>query len=59
MRMMAERRTPGVQHGGKADACAQALGIGGDGGQRVGCGPEQEIVDGGPVLERDCADRRR
>ena len=35
------------------------LWVGGDGGQRLGGGPEQEVVDGGLVLERDGADRRR
>ena len=38
---------------------AQMLGIGGDCGQRLGGSPEQEIVDGGLVVERDRADRRR
>ena len=57
--MMGERRTPGVQHGGEADARAEMLRVGGDGGQRLGGGPEQEVVDGGLVLERDGADRSR
>ena len=56
VRMMGERRAPGVQHGGEADARAQ---VGGDGGQGLGGGPEQEVVDGGLVLERDGADRSR
>src|SRR5271165_1747709 len=34
-------------------------GVGGDRGQRLGRRPEQEVVDGGLVLERDRADRRR
>ena len=59
VRMVGQRRAPDVQHGGEADACAQMLRIGGDGGQRLGGGPEQEVVDGGLVLERDRADRRR
>ena len=59
MRMMGQRRAPGVQHGGEADARAQMLRVGGDGGQRLGGGPEQEVVDGGLVLERDGADRSR
>ena len=59
MRMMGQRRAPGVQDGGEADARAQMLGIGGDGGQRLGGGPEQEVVDGGLVVERDGGDRRR
>ena len=37
----------------------EMLRVGGDGDQRLGGGPEQEVVDGGLVLERDGADRRR
>ena len=48
-----------MEDGGEADAGAQMLRVGGDGGQRFGGGPEQEVVDGGLVLERDGADRRR
>ena len=57
--MMGQRRAPGVEHGGEADARAEMLRVGGDGGQRLGGGLEQEVVDGGLVLERDGADRRR
>ena len=56
---MDERRAPGVEDGGQADACAQMLRIGGDCGQRLGGGPEQKVVDGRLVLQRDGADRRR
>jgi hypothetical protein len=35
------------------------LRVGGDGGECLGCGLEQQIVDDGLVLERDRADRRR
>jgi hypothetical protein len=56
--MMGERRTPGVEDGGESDAGAQMLRVGGDRGQRVGRGPEQEVVDDGLVVERDGADRR-
>ncbi len=59
VRMVGQRRAPGVQYGGQADARAQMLRVGGDGGQRLGGGPEQEVVDGGLVLERDGADRGR
>ena len=38
---------------------APRFGVGGDGDQGLGGGPEQEVVDGGLVLERDRADRRR
>ena len=31
VRVMGERRAPGVQHGGEADAGAEMLGVGGDG----------------------------
>jgi hypothetical protein len=48
-----------VEHGGEADAGAEMLRVGGDGGQRLGGGPEQEVVDRGLVLERDRADRGR
>ena len=57
--MVGQRRAPGVQHGGEADARAQMLRIGGDGGQRLGGGPEQQVVDGCLVLEGDGADRGR
>jgi hypothetical protein len=59
MRMVGQRRTPGVQHGGEADAGAKMLRFGGDRGQRLRGGPEQEVVDGSLVLERDRADRGR
>ena len=48
-----------MEDGGEADAGAQMLRVGGDRGQRLGGGPEQEVVDGGLVLERDRADRSR
>ena len=57
--MMGERRAPSMEDGGEADARAQMLRAGGDGGQRLGRGPELEVVDDGLVLERDRADRRR
>ena len=43
VRMVGQRRAPGVQHGGEADARAQMLRVGGDRGQRLRCGPEQEV----------------
>jgi hypothetical protein len=49
MWMMGERRAPGVQHGGEADARAEMLRVGGDGDQRLGRRPEQEVVEGGLV----------
>ena len=59
MRMVGQRRAPGVEDGGEADVRAQMLRVGGDGDERLGGGPEQEVVDDGLVLERDRADRRR
>ena len=59
VRMVGERRAPGVQYGGQADARAEMLRVGGDRGQRLRGGPEEEVVDGRLVLERDRADRRR
>ena len=57
--MVGQRGAPGVQYGGQADARAQMLRVGGDRGQRLRGGPEQEVVDGRLVLERDGADRGR
>ena len=42
---MGQRRTPGVEDGGEADAGAEMLRVGGDGGQRLGRRSEQEVVD--------------
>ncbi len=59
MRVMGQRRAPGMEDGGEADARAQMLRVGGDRGQRLGGGPEQKVVDGRFGLERDRADRSR
>jgi hypothetical protein len=48
-----------MEYTGEADARAQMLGIGGDGGQRLGGGLEQENVDDGFVGERQGADGGR
>src|SRR5712691_9830708 len=45
MRMMEQILSPGVQDGEKADLCPQMFGIGGDGGQGLGRGSEQNAVD--------------
>src|SRR5258707_5515298 len=47
--MMRHRRAPGVQHGGDADAGAEVFGVGGDRGQRLGRGLEQDVVVPGDV----------
>jgi hypothetical protein len=59
MRMMGQRRTPGMENRGDADAGAEVLWVGGDGGQGLGRGLEQEIVDDGLVLVGDIGNGRR
>ena len=59
VRMMGERRSPGVQHQGRADLGTQMLGVGGDGEQRLGGDVEQQAIDHGLVLVGDVGDRRR
>ena len=48
--------SPGVEHGEEADLGAQVLGIGGDGAQGLGRGPEQNAVDHLLVLVSDGGD---
>jgi hypothetical protein len=48
-----------VQHGGKADAGAEVLGIGGYGGERLGRRLEEKVVDGGFVVIGEVGDRDR
>ena len=59
MGMVGHRRSPYVQHRGEADPGAEMPGIDGDGGECLGCGPEQQAVDLGLVLVGDGRDRRR
>ena len=59
MRMVGERRSPGVQHGSEPDAGAEVLGVGGDGDQGLGGGFEQQVIDDGLVLKGDVGDRPR
>ena len=59
VRMVRQRRAPGVQDQGHADLRTQMLGIGGDGAQRLGGDIEQQAVDHGLVVIGDGADRRR
>ena len=59
MRVMDERLAPGVEDGEEADLGAEVAGVGGDGAQRLGNGPEEETVDDGLVLGGDLGDRRR
>ena len=53
---MGHRRTPGVEHGGDADARAEVLRIGGDRQHRLRCRPEQQVVDQRLVVEGDVGD---
>lgn len=59
VRMVGHRRAPGVKDGGKADAGAEVLRVGGDLRHGLGGCPEQEVVDGSLVLEGDCRDLGR
>ncbi len=45
MGMMRQCRAPGVQHQRRANLGTQMLGIGGDGGERVGRDLEQQAID--------------
>jgi hypothetical protein len=50
---------PCVEHRDEADLGAEVLGIGRNGAQRLGCGPHQDVVDHGLVVECDLAERGR
>ena len=54
--MPEEPLVPGMQHGGAADADAAPTGVGGDGPQRLGRGPEQDVEHGPAVREGDVGD---
>jgi hypothetical protein len=53
VRMMGERRAPGVHHGGDTDPRAEALGIACDGERRLGRCFHQQVVDHAFVLVGD------
>src|SRR5262245_19673607 len=57
MGMVLKVLAPGVQDGGEADVGTEVLGIGRDGGERRGCGCEQQSVELGLVLVGDGAER--
>jgi hypothetical protein len=59
MRMVRHRRSPGVEHGGDADARAEMLAIGRDGQHRLRRRLEQQVVDERLVLERYAGDLGR
>ena len=49
VRMMGERRAPGMKNGQDTDACSEVLGVGCDRDQRLGRRLEQDAVDRGLV----------
>ena len=59
MRVLGERRAPGVEDGENADADAEVFGIGRDGDQGLGRCLEQDVVDRGLVVVGDVGDLRR
>src|SRR2546430_8834913 len=59
MRMVLEVLAPSVQHSGDADVGAKVLGIASNGGERLGCGREQQSVELGLVLVGDGSERSR
>src|ERR1700760_3085031 len=59
MRMVGERRTPAMQHGGDADASAEMFGVGGYRENGLARCLEQQIVDHRFVLISEVSDRRR
>ena len=56
MRVMGQRRSPRMQHGGDADPRAEVPGIGGDGQQRIRSRAEEQVVDHRLVLPPDAGD---
>jgi hypothetical protein len=59
VRMVLQGLTPGMEYRGDANLRAQMSWIGGNGGERLGGGAEQDPIDGGLVLEGDLARQRR
>jgi hypothetical protein len=59
MRVVLQGLAPAVENHGHAELGAEMLGIGGDGGERLGSRGEHDRVDNGLVLEGDLADQRR
>jgi hypothetical protein len=57
--MVMQVLSPSAQHGEEADLGAEMFGIGRNDAQRLGCGPEQDVIDHGLVLEGDLGDRGR
>ena len=59
VRVVGERRAPGVEHPGEANAGAEMLGVGGDGDQGLGGDLEQDAVDLGLIVVGDVGDLGR
>ena len=59
VRMVLQVLTPGMEHSDETDLGAEMAGIGGDRAQGFGCGPEQDGVNRGLVLESYFGGRRR
>ena len=57
--MVDQRRPPGVEHGGDADAGAEMLAVGSDGQHRLRGRLEEEVVDDSLVAEGDGGDLGR
>ena len=56
VRMVRQRRAPGVEHGGDADARAKMTRVGGDGEHGLRCRPEQQVVHDRLVVQGDVGD---
>jgi hypothetical protein len=59
VRMMEQVLAPGVKHGEKANLGAQVLGIGADGEQGLGRGPEQDAIELSLILIGNCCNLLR
>ncbi len=59
VRVMGERRAPGVEDAGQADAGAEMLGVCGDAQERLGGVLERDAIDLRLVLLGDVGDLRR
>ena len=59
MRMVRQRRSPRMQHGGNANPRAEVLGVGRDGQHRVRGSAEQQVVDHRLVLPGNVGDLGR
>jgi len=59
VRVLGQRRSPGMQHGGEPYSRTEVLGVGGDGDQGFGGGFEQQVIDDRCVVVGDVGDRPR